>query len=381
MLPMKRLALGLIVVCGLVLFFSAQSGHAASLGWGENYVVPKESKIENNLYVIGQQLTLMGNVVGDVLGGGSNVFLNNEITGDALIIGGTVNMVSSVSEDARLIGGTIVVSGKIGGDLAAIGNNVKAVENTSVGGDALLAGGTILLSAPVAGNANISGANVTINGKVGGDARVVADKLFIGPNAVIEGKLSYKSVREAVIDPNAQIMGGTNFEKVRSTRDSNFSSLVWSSLFWVKLIALFVSSMILFAVGNRSMSVISTRARSNPWQNIFAGFLFLICVPISALLLVMTVIGLPLAGAVVGLGIIFTIISFAFMPILVGTTIKIWMKKGEAASWKAILLGAVILSLLGLVPVAGVLVHVLVFLISLGGMVRIALFKLQEIRA
>lgn len=378
---MKKVILSCLVIAGLTLFFSVQNGHASSIGWGENYIVPKGNDVKNNLYVVGQQLTLMGNVLGDVLGGGGNVFLNNDIEGDVMILGGTINLISSVSSDARLAGATIVVSGKIGGDLAAVGNNIRVVENTSIGGDALLAGGTIVLSAPVSGKINISGADVTLNGEIAGDANVVADKLTIGPNALIKGKLLYKSVREATIDPSAQILGGTLFEKVSSDSDSNLSALIWSSLFWVKLITLFVSSMILFAVGKKSMSVIAGRARVNVWQNLIAGFLFLIGMPVSAILLVMTVIGLPLAGAVIGLGIIFIIISLAFMPILLGTTIKVLLKKGDSASWKAILLGSLIISLLGFVPFLGYLVYVGLFLASLGVMIRISLIKLQSIRS
>ncbi len=378
---MKKAILSCLVIAGLTLFFSVQSGHASSIGWGDNYIVPKGTDVTSNLYVAGQQLTLMGNVLGDVLGAGGNVFLNNDIDGDVMIVGGTINLVSAVSSDARLVGGTIVVAGKIEGDLAAVGNNIRVVENTSIGGDAILAGGTIVLSAPVLGKTNISGADVTLNGEIAGDANVVADRLTIGPNALIKGKLFYKSVREAVIDPNAQILGGTLFEKVSSGPDSNLSALIWSSLFWVKLITLFVSSMILFAVGKKSMSVIAGRARINVWQNLAAGLLFLIGMPVSALLLVMTVIGLPLAGAVFGLGIIFIIISLAFMPILVGTTIKVLLKKGDAASWKAILLGSLIISLLSFIPFLGYLIYAGLFLASLGVMVRISLFKLQSIRS
>lgn len=352
------------------------------VGWGDNYMIPKGERVDSNLYVAGQQLTIIGNVSGDVWGGGGNVFVSNVIDGDAALIGGTINMVSTVSADVRLVGATIVVSGKIGGDLAAIGNNIRVIENTTVGGDALLAGNTIVFLAPVSGNVRISGANVSINSVINGNVRIIADKLHVGPNAVIKGSLSYKSVREAVIDKEAKIFGETHFEKVTTTGpDSGFLSFVWSSLFWVKFIALFVSSMILFSIGKKSMTLLARRVRWNPWQNLFAGFLFLIGVPISAVLLVITIIGLPLSGAVIGLGIIFSIVSIAFMPILVGTFIKILLKKGDSASWKAILLGSLIVLLLGLLPYVGFVVRAALFLASLGVLIRISLEKLQSIRA
>jgi len=375
----------LVVACTLAIAFSAVTlSHAAVIGWGDNYIIQKDSEIKTNLYVAGQQLTLMGNVTGDVLGGGGNVFVNDTIRGDALLVGGTLNVVSTVENDLRMAGATIIVSGKVGGDLVGIGNNIRIVDgnNSSIGGDVLLAGNTVVLSSPVSGSVQISGADVTVNSLVNGDVRIIADKIHIGPDAVIHGTLSYKSVRMADINPSARITGETKFEKVNATgTDSGYISVLWDSLFWVKFIAYFVSSMILFAVGKKSMTSLSQRARLEPWQNLFAGILFFIGAPISAILLIITVIGLPLSVAVVGLGIIFAITAVAFTPILAGTFIKSALKRGNEASWKAILLGSFVVALLGLIPFLGSIIRTLLFLISEGVMIRLALEKLQKIRA
>ncbi|MFZ3019938.1 MAG: hypothetical protein WA051_00205 [Minisyncoccia bacterium] len=380
---MKKNILFFIPVLIVFLFFGLAHTRGAVVDWGDNYIVQKNTEINSNLYIAGQQLTMMGKVFGDVLGAGGNIFINDDVNGDVMLAGGTVNVVSTITHDLRIIGATIIVSGKIGGDLAVVGNNIRIVESTnaSVVGDVLIAGNTIILSAPVSGTVKISGADVTINGIINGDARIVADKLHIGPNAVIKGVLSYKSVRMADISETAKVLGETKYEKVYATGpDSSFFSMLWDSLFWVKFIAIFVSSMILFAVGKRSMTALSERARQNPFQNFFAGILFFIGAPISAALLIITVIGVPLSIAVVGLLIIFAIIAVAFTPILVGTTVKKLLKRGDSASWKAILLGSFIISLLALIPFVGSIVRTILFLISEGVMIRVALEKLQKIR-
>lgn len=381
---MHKRVLVAVVLVAVATFFVVSFSHASVLGWGNNYTIQKGDEIKSNLYVASDQLTIVGNVRGDVVGGGGNIFVNNTIGGSALLFGGTVNLLSKVSNNLRIAGGTIVVSGNIGGDLAAVGNNIKVIEgnNVSVGGDVLVAGNTIVISAPVNGSVKISGADVSIDSTVGGDARIIADKIHIGPRAVINGSLSYKSVREADISPSAKILGKTNFEKVKTTGpDSTLFSKLWDSFFFVKLIAIFVSAMILFAVGKNGMTTLSHRARMNPWQNLFAGIIFFIGAPISTVLLIVTVIGLPLSVAVFGLGIIFGIISIAFMPIFVGTLIKVWLKKGDSASWKAILLGSVVICVLGLIPVLGSIIKTTLFLISEGVMIRISLERLQKARS
>ncbi len=380
---MKKTLIFVLSFVFLFQLFIYSNIQAAVVDWGDNFIVQKDTEINSNLYVGGQQLTLMGNVLGDAIGGGGNVFVNNVVSGDAMLVGGTINIVSVVEHDLRLAGGTLIVSGKVGGDLAALGNNIRVVDgnSASIGGDALMVGNTIVLSAPVAGSVKISGADVTINSSIGGDVRIVADKIHIGPNTVIHGTLSYKSVRQADISADAKIIGETKFEEVKATGpQSSFISFLWDSLFWVKFISFFVSSMILFAVGKKSMTLLSERARTAPLHNLFAGILFFIGAPISAMLLVITVIGLPLSVAVVGMSIIFAIVAVAFTPILLGTLIKQLLKKGDAASWKAILLGSFVLALLCLVPFLGSAIRTVLFLISEGVMIRIALEKLQKIR-
>ncbi len=357
------------------------SAHAAVIEWDKSYMIPKGSDILENLYAAGQQFTLIGNVEGDVLGAGGNVFVNNKISEDAFLLGGTLNIVATVGGDLRLAGFNVVTASVVGGDLSVVGNTIRVVDGTTVAGDAMLAGNNVSISAPVAGNLRISAAEVFINGPVAGNVEVLTNRLRIGPNTRITGSLSYKSVREAVIDPNAVITGATTFTEANINRPSqNTLSFIWSSWLTVNFIALFVSSMILYAIGKEGMTLLSRRARGNPWQNILAGFLFLIGAPISVLLLFMTVIGLPIAFAVIALSIIFVIAAVAFMPILVGTTLKIWMKKNDLVSWKAILLGCVVIMALGSIPVLGIVVRAAIFLMSVGCMIRVALEKLQNVR-
>src|SRR5579864_9041895 len=117
-MPMKKNLLFFIGLM-LVMFSMVSLSRASVVGWGDNYIVQKDSQINSNLYVGGQQITLMGPVFGDVMGGGGNVFVNNTIQGDAMFLGGTVNVVSTVNRNLRIAAATIVVSGKVGGDLAA----------------------------------------------------------------------------------------------------------------------------------------------------------------------------------------------------------------------------------------------------------------------
>ncbi len=376
----KGLILSGLALMSVILFIPFIS-EGAVVGFGDNYIVPKDSRVDTNLYAGGQQLTLTGNIFGDVVGGGGNVFISNKIAGDALLFGGTINTVSNISGDLRLVGMSIVVSGEIDGDVAVAGKNIRIVDSAFITGDLLGVGGNIVVSGPVKGSVKISAAEVTLNGVVDGDVKVVADKLFVGKGAVIKGSLEYKSVREAIVDKDATIMGETSFEKVSySGENSNIFSFLWNSFFWVKLITLFVSAMILFAIGKRSVAVLSVRGREDVWHNIFAGILFLIGAPVSAVLLVMTVIGLPLSIAVVGLSIIFIIVSVAFTPILLGAFIKKLIKKNDTISWKVILLGSFGMTVLGLIPFLGSILRTFIFLVAIGVMIRVGFEKLQHIR-
>ena len=104
--------------------------------------------------------------------------------------------------------------------------------------------------------------------------------------------------------------------------------------------------------------------------------------PVASVLLLLTIVGIPIG--VIGLiafagAMIFSWISAA---IILGVFLHRWLKKVNVftISWKTILLGVVVFSLLGLVPVIGWIIQCALVLLALGSAMKFKWNMMKEWR-
>ena len=105
------------------------------------------------------------------------------------------------------------------------------------------------------------------------------------------------------------------------------------------------------------------------------GFLVLILAPIVVIILLITTIGAPLALVTLALWLIFLYMGKVTAAMLIGYKIvKVSPKSSFARLFGGFSLGALIYSLIGMVPVVGWVINLIFVLIALGSM---ALYELE----
>lgn len=290
----------------------------------------------------------------------------------------------TVEDDLSAVGGTVVVEGTVDGDLSAFGGNVVVGET-----------GTVL------GNVDGAAGNVRIVGEVGGSVNVAAGSLFVGPDAVIEGDLNAGAgsidlagtvdgdvevgaetlvLREtAVIEGDLRYgaeefvdEGGTVEGSVVQT-DAEFDP-VPTPPGWVLTVygflANFLLGAVLLLVFPAASVGIATRARSEPIYVGAIGLVVLVAVPIVLVLLVLTLIGIPLA--IVG-AILFALslwIASVYGRFAVGTWLLSYTEVDNR--WLALLVGLLAVGIVEQVPFFGALIAFLVLLLGLGALALVA---------
>jgi cytoskeletal protein CcmA (bactofilin family) len=280
-----------------------------------------------------------------------------------------------VGQDLRVAGGNIIVNNIVNGDVVVAGGTVELTSNASVKGSILVAGGQVVINAPVEGNITVRGGDVTINSEVKGKVSVTASqKLTIGSRANIAGDVSYISPNEAQIDSGAVISGNLAYTPmpVRNKGVGKAGIAAALTFLWLgKMIALAVCALVIFYFFRKETNQVAESALQNFPKQLLRGFIFLFLVPIAVVILMITLIGLPLAFIVLFAYLSLLILAGVYSGVVFGGVLyKLIERKLKATiTWENIVVGIVALSLIAVIPFIGWLIALIFFLVALGSVV------------
>jgi hypothetical protein len=272
-------------------------------------------------------------------------------------------------------GGTVTIESSVGGNARIAGGNAEIQGTGSVTGNLSIAGGDVMILGPVKGNVHAAGGNVLIDSEIGGDVSTGAGTLELGPNARIAGKLKYKGPDEIRRHPDAQVAGGIEKKEVRTretrrrvetvTHDRSFSLGGW--LWTLGLIGL---TALLAAAFPSATKRLGGELRENTGLVFLLGFCALVGLPVFALMLMITIIGLPLALVVILLYFLLLLVGYVAIAVVMGDLALNRYKSEMAArmGWRvgAAVLAMLALALLGRIPFLGGLVVFVALLAGIG---------------
>lgn len=346
---MKRIAalVGIVVLTGLLAFpapavaFTQRAGDNVTVG----------ESISDDLYVFGNSIDVSGDVSGDVIAFGQSVRISGAVTGDVIAAGQYVTITGDVGGSVRAAGQNVEIDSAIADDAVAAGSDVRISAEGSVGRDAVLAGNTVIVGGDVKRNVLSGGQDVRIEASVGGDVTADVEQLTIASEGSVGGDVNYYSDREARID--GQVAGETNRHEPRTNqveyrRPSPAARAFWAVVSWVRGLVGLILFALLALLAARPVVV---RAAWESWY------------------------GRPLIAGLIGLGIFAAALPVGFIVFFIGLLIGGWW---IAFVWLAVLwilglLGAVVISLavgswlIGMIahrsvhPILAALLGVLVF--------------------
>ena len=300
---------------------------------------------------------------------GGYVEIQGRVAKSAFVSGGDVTVAGSVGHNLYAAGGDVRLEGVVQHDVRMAGGTLRIAPEAQVGGDATLAGGSIIVDGMVGGDLHAYGERIVVNGSVSGDVEFAGDKLRLGPDARVAGRVVYRSHNDVVMEPGAVVAGGiTKSEKDRAWRrfahGATLAGGITISLGMVILGAVLVLGMTRFS------REAAASIRQKPWQMIGLGCAMLVGVPVALAVLVVTIIGIPLAvllafayGALLMLGYLIGAIFLGDLALE-----RIDATKLDSVWWRALfmLLAIVVIAIVRQVPVAGHLAWWVLFLAGVG---------------
>jgi len=344
-----------------VLAFDARTGNTVTIASGE--------VINDDLYIAGEAIIIDGTVNGDLWAAGGEIIVSGTVSRSLMAVGRTVNISGDVDHAVRVAGTTINITGNVNGDLMAFGGELTIASTARINGDLLLGAGTARIDGLVEGDIKGGGGDVTVGNGVKGNVELEVDSLTIVSTANIEGDLTYTSEEEADIQSGAQIAGTTTHKLPEVKEEPGLLATVRGKL--ISFLMAMVTGLAIILLAPRRLRSIAEAIRSRPGPSAGWGALILFVTPIAAVVVCITIVGIPLG--LIALALYLIAIYLAQIP--VGLFLGSWIVRrskpveGKAIMFGAFTLGLVILRLLALIPYVGFFIGLVVTLFGLGAVV------------
>jgi cytoskeletal protein CcmA (bactofilin family) len=364
-----RQRLGLLLA-GLLIALWPGATTAADLRTGDTIVIGPNEVVDDDLYAFGQRIDVRGRVTGDVVAAGQTVSVSGAVGRSAILAGQTVDVSGPVSGTVRAAGQTVAVAGQVQGDALLAGASVAIQRAASVGKDVLLGAANASLEGPI-GRRLLAGAEtLSIASRVGGDVRAEVGSLRLEDGALVQGNLNYISRKEASIAPGARVVGQVSrTEPTREERERPADPIADRVGDWIRgLIGISVFGLLLLLLVPRFVIRAAITVGNDPLPSLGLGMATVVLVPMIALLVF-------IVGLFIGLWWLGLIAMAAYVLLfptgLVASALWLGRRVFDVSRRRGhvlveFLIGVLILSLIGNVPILGGLVLGIATVVGIG---------------
>lgn len=256
-----------------------------------------------------------------------------QIMGNVYVAGDEV-----VSGNAVAVMGNVLIDGAVNGDVVAVMGNTTI--NGKVGGDVVSVMG-----------------NTTVNGEVFGDVTAVGGIISMGGNGKISGSRSEVGLGEGV----------NRFTRSFHPNYMRSYEYRWPiNMFRImRFIGILGMAALVIVIFPKATSVAAEQADKEVGRKFLMGFLCLLALPIVAMMMIISLLGIPL------LPLLFLLVTAGGFYGYIGISIFLGKKLGDQLHIKPnslteYILGALPLMLIRFVPFVGTLSSIIVMLLALG---------------
>ncbi|UFJ39966.1 polymer-forming cytoskeletal protein [Brevibacillus humidisoli] len=354
---MLLLVFALLAISGTTCFaFQAVSQETYVLANGETHI--------GDLFVTGRKVVIEGHVQGDIYSFAESLQISGKVTGDVITFSNDTVIRGEIDGDIRAFTRNLTIDGHVTRSTTVFTQYLNLSQSGEIGRNVLAFSQTVDLLGRLGGEINGTIADMRITGEIGrGITMLRVGQLQIEPSAKINGDVRYMSHQEASIAPGAQITGEVAYTQLEPEPKE---SPTWPILLVVMSV---ISTVLLWLVIRflfpKTLLSIQRTLDEKTLGHFGVGILLLLAVPMLTVILLITIIGIPVAVTLV---VVVGVLLFV-AKIFVGT----WagLRLAERFQWRippllTELIGVIGLSLLVHLPFAGWLVAIAVWMIFLG---------------
>ncbi|WBQ13963.1 hypothetical protein L2D00_04580 [Hyphomonadaceae bacterium BL14] len=358
--------------------------------------------------IAGANVRLTGRVGGTVSVASADFFTSADIGGDLEMAAANVTVAGPVHGDVTGIAANITLDAPVGGDFDAAGANVTLL--SVVGGDMSARGAVITIGreARVSGEADFAAREIIVDGVLGQGGKLGARDISIsgtvnGPldmagrdisftaSARIEGPVTVRAPNPPRVAEGA-VMGELTYVEAPFVEDNharNDVSLSFLPSPWavggVLGASAFMLGFLASVIVPRGVAAVALAFRRRPWVSGFLGLVVLAMSPVLIatlmVLLMITIIGIPLAVLLILAAPILYFLAFAFGGVVIGDAVmnRSGGRAGLGLRIASLFLAIIAIIALSAVPVLGFIILPVVLCIGLGAW-TLAIFGRESLK-
>ncbi len=357
----------------LVLSLLASPSHAIDIRHGDdNVTVAAEETVDDTLLFFGESITVDGTVTGDLIAFGRQITVRGMVQGSVFSFAQRVEVTGRVGGNVLGFAQNVRLEGETAGNLYAAAQSVTVGDDAGVVGNAIIGAQDGIINGSVGRDLTVGAGSLSITGAVGRNILFGGETLTVLAPARIEGELEAHLVEKdnLRIDPGATILGPTTLE-LREVEPNQFWTLGFYVGWLIRLAGAFLAGFVLFWIfpPAREVSLDDGRALLSAGG---IGFLAAVATPVAAILVGITLIGLPVALTALAAWILGLYLGKVVIAQLIGRAL---LGSGSiAASGVAgpLLAGLVLVFVATSLPYVGGVVNVLLTLLGFGALLGIA---------
>ncbi len=328
-------------------------------------VISKGEVVNDDLFIGAQTVDIAGTVNGDVFIGAQAVKISGVINGNLHVGANTLDLSGVVKGNVYVGAQDVSVSGsRVGGSILAGAAIVNIDKSSSVGGSVLAGAGMFSVDSQVKRSVYAGAGTLTIgdNTRIGKDLYYASGnkqgEVNISKSAKVAGNVYKSEVDTAQKDidlaaAKKQIPVIMSTTKIVTTLLSFVGALIIGFLY-LKLFGKHFT---------QTASIISTSF----WKSLGVGFLVSISFVPGLIILLITIVGIPLAGLAVLMLILYSYLTKIVVGSALGNLVSQKINR-KMSVFGAFTFGLLIIYLVGMIPVVGFLTGLVVFWAGLGAL-------------
>ncbi len=357
-------------------FLFAPTAFGITMEVADNVLITQN--LLDDAYVLAGNSNIEADIFGDLYIGGGSIVINGDVHEDLVVSAGKVTVTGDVFGDLRVLGGQVAIYGNVGDDLVIGGGQVDIGKSSVVAGTLVVGAGVLTIDGQIREEVRGGVGMFFLNGTVDKNVILtVEDTMNISDQASIGGDLKYSSLIETPV-PEGVVAGEIKFNKFE--RESVLEDVTY--VFFVQKLLSYFAALILMFIMVMGMPNWLLNAAAETKKNVFkafgVGLLSIITAVVGSIILMITILGIPIA-----------MIAFALLLILVyiskivvsAWTVSYFMnfkkKVNRFKLFGAMALALLVYYLVGMIPFVGWVINGALFLIGVG---TIVLMKIDYFR-